>query len=127
GDGNGYGVGNSDGNGYGVSDGRYWAATIQHFAAKWPAPQRRRLAELQAAGVKIAFWRSDANGQPANDGTPMEPAAPGVVHTAPGPLRLCKPGTLHATLLPPEWQGSRWWIVALHGYVIGDDEKFGCL
>jgi hypothetical protein len=34
---------------------------------------------------------------------------------------------LHATLLPPKWEGSRWWIVALHGEVIGDDEKFGCL
>ena len=36
-------------------------------------------------------------------------------------------GTLHATLIPPKWQGERWWIVALHGKVVGDDEKFGCL
>jgi len=50
-----------------------------------------------------------------------------VVHTAPGPLNLCNPGTLHATLLPPKWKGERWWIVALIGDVIGDEEKYGAL
>ncbi len=54
-------------------------------------------------------------------------AAPGVVHKEQGPLSLCHQGTLHASLLPPKWQGERLWIVALHGEVVGDDEKFGCL
>ena len=26
-----------------------------------------------------------------------------------------------------EWKGERWWIVALLGNVVGDDEKFGAL
>ena len=56
-----------------------------------------------------------------------EAAAPGVVHTAPGPINLCNAGTLHATLIPPKWKGDRWWIVALLGEVIGDDEKYGAL
>ena len=40
----------------------------------------------------------------------------------PGPLRGdCGRGQLHATLNPMKWKGDRWWIVALHGEVIGDD------
>lgn len=39
----------------------------------------------------------------------------------------CGDGTLHATLIPPKWTGDRWWIVALKGEVIGDDEKYGAL
>lgn len=54
-------------------------------------------------------------------------ASVGVTHTEQGPLNLCERGTLHATLIPPKWQGERVWIVALHGEVVGDDEKFGCL
>ena len=42
-------------------------------------------------------------------------------------LSLCDRGTLHATMLPGKWRGERLWIVAMHGEVIGDDEKFGCL
>jgi hypothetical protein len=44
-----------------------------------------------------------------------------------GPLQLCEPGTLHATLIPPKWKGERWWIVALKGEVVGNDEKYGAL
>jgi hypothetical protein len=51
----------------------------------------------------------------------------GVIHTASGPLQLCEQGTLHATLIPPKWQGVRVWVVALLGEVIGDDEKYGAL
>jgi hypothetical protein len=50
-----------------------------------------------------------------------------VVHTAPGPLNLCNAGTLHATLLPPKWKGERWWVVAMIGEVVGDEEKYGAL
>ena len=25
------------------------------------------------------------------------------------------------------WSGERFWIVALHGDVVGDEEKYGCL
>ena len=125
----GYGSGYGDGYGYGYGSGSgyYWQATIECFATRWPLPQQQRLAELQQTKTKLAFWRSNAHGLAANGGGCIEPAAPGVIHTSPGPLELCGIGTLHATLLPPKWKGERWWIVALHGEVIGDDEKFGCL
>jgi hypothetical protein len=82
---------------------------------------------LQELGAKIAFWRSDTRGKPANGGHDIEAAAPGVVHKAPGPLNLCHGGTLHATLIPPEWNGERIWVVALLGEVRGNDEKYGAL
>lgn len=82
-----------------------------------------------ANGAVLAFWRSDANGQPANNGRKIEAAAPGVMHTSAGPLNLCQVGTLHATFIPPKWKGERWWIVAMHGEVQedGDDNKIGAL
>ena len=125
------GSGDGDGSGYGSGDGSgsgsYWLSCIKYWAAKWSEAQQLRLGELQAAGAKIAVWRSDANGNPSNGGNKIEPAAPGVVHTALGPLNLCHDGTLHATLIPPKWKGERWWIVALIGEVVGDDEKYGAL
>jgi hypothetical protein len=127
--GDGYGSGSGDGSGSGSGDGspEYWLACLKYWTTKWTAAQQARLTELQKVGTKIAFWRSDPRGLPSNGGTKIEPAAPGVVHTAPGPLNLCNAGTLHATLLPPKWQGERWWVVALIGEVVGNDEKFGCL
>ena len=122
--GSGYGYGYGSGDGYG--SGSYWSATIEWFALKWEAPQQLRLAELQKAGAKIAFWRSDANGKAANGGC-CDPVKPGVVHKEKGPLVLCERGTLHATLIPPKWKGDRWWVVALKGEVVGDDEKYGAL
>lgn len=117
----GYGYGYGDGNGY-------WRAVLVSVAAQWPAPQRARLAVVQAQGSRVAFWRSDADGKPSNGGSKLlTPAAPGVVHRADGPLALCRPGTLHATLDPPRWAGARLWVVALHGEVIGNEEKYGCL
>jgi hypothetical protein len=133
GDGDGYGYGDSygsgdgDGSGYGYGDGEYWLATIDAFASKWPATLQRRLAELRKSGAPIAFWRSDANGQPSNNGGKIEAAAPGVIHTSSGPLCACQPGTLHATVIPPKWQGSRWWIVAMIGDVVTDGDKLGAL
>ena len=125
GDGSGSGYGDGDGSGYG--SGSYWLAVIEHCATKWPKAAQDRFAQLRKARAKIAFWRSEANGQPSNGGKKIEAAAPGVIHTAPGPLNLCNAGTLHATLLPPKWKGERWWVVALHGEIIGDEEKYGCL
>ena len=129
GDGYGDGDGSGDGDGYGDGYGskEYWLATVDAFASKWPDTLRSRLAALRREGATIAFWRSDAAGQPANDGCPLEQAAPGVVHTAPGPLALCRAGTLHATFLPPKWKGERWWIVAMLGEIASDGDKVGAL
>jgi len=127
--GDGYGDGSGSGSGYGDGDGskEYWLATVDGFAAKWPDLFRKRLLALRKTGATIAFWRSDEKGQPSNGGKKIEQAAPGVIHIAPGPLNLCNAGTLHATLLPPKWRGERWWIVALTGDVVGDEEKYGAL
>jgi hypothetical protein len=127
GDGYGYGYGDGYGSGYGSGSKEYWLATVDAFASKWPDTFRARLGALRDAGATIAFWRSSPTGLPSNGGGKIEPAAPGVIHTAPGPLNLCNAGTLHATLLPPKWKGERWWIVALTGEVIGDEEKYGAL
>ena len=127
GSGSGYGCGSGYGDGYGYGDGSgYWALLIPVFAEKWPETTRARYAVLKMAGVRLAYWRSDAAGKAANGGSGVIAEA-GVIHKAPGPLNLCHEGTLHATLIPPKWEGERWWIVALHGDVVGDDEKFGCL
>jgi hypothetical protein len=85
------------------------------------------LRTVQASGARIAYWRSDANGLPANGGTLKEAARVGLVQTTKGPLKLCEKGTLHATLVPPKWRGERVWVVALLGEVIGDDDKYGAL
>jgi hypothetical protein len=123
----GYGDGYGDGSGSGSGSGFYWKATIFAFAAKWPREVQAKLDAAKAAGATIAFWRSSKNGLPSNGGGKIEAAAPGVIHTAPGPLQLCNRGTLHATLIPPKWEGERYWIVALHGEVVGNEEKYGCL
>ena len=118
---NGYGSGDGDG------DGSYWLATVPWFASKWPEDRRGRLAELQAQGATIAFWKSDKNGRAANGGK-NQPVSPGTVEEVAGPLKLCTERALHATRLPAtKWQGDRWWIVALIGEVQGDDEKLGAL
>ena len=127
GSGSGYGYGYGDGSGYGYGSKEYWSATVPHFAAKWPTEQQERLRVAQDAGATIAFWRSDRDGQPANNGGRIEAAAPGVIHTSPGPLSLCSRGTLHATLIPPKWHGDRWWIVAMYGEVAWQDDKCGAL
>jgi hypothetical protein len=127
GSGYGYGYGYGDGSGDGHGSEEYWLSTVDAFASKWSDSLRERLATLRRDGAKIAFWRSDDRGRPSNGGKKIEAAAPGVVHTAPGPLNLCNPDTLHATLFPPKWKGERWWIVALIGEVIGDETKYGTL
>jgi hypothetical protein len=86
------------------------------------------MAELLASGAKLAFWKSNKDGTPANGGR-CPPVAPGTVHEEPGPLRgECGSGQLHATLLPAsKWDGERWWVVALIGEWRGDDEKMWAL
>jgi hypothetical protein len=145
GDGDGYGYGSGDGDGYGSGSGdgdgdgdgygsgsgdgdgskEYWAATIPHFAAKWPAEQQARYAELQSTGATIAFWRSDAKGKACNGGR-NQPVEPGHVETVSGPLKICS-NALHATLIPPRWKGERWWIVALIGEIQESDDKLAAL
>jgi hypothetical protein len=128
GSGDGYGDGSGSGSGYGYGSKEYWCSTIPYFASRWPEEQRTRYEAAKAGGLTIAFWRSTQAGGPANGGRKIEPAAPGVIHTAPGPLALCQAGTLHATYLPPKWEGDRWWIVAMHGEVLDDgDNKIGAL
>ena len=99
---------------------------MAYFSVKWPKALQERLTSLQSAGAKIAFWRSGPDGRACNGGS-NNPVHPGLVETAKGPLSLCHKGTLHATLIPPKWKGERWWVVALIGEVVGDDEKYGCL
>jgi hypothetical protein len=128
----GYGDGSGDGYGYGYGDGygsgskEYWLSCVKYFATKWPTEQQSRLQELQGAGATIAYWRSDSSGRACNGGR-NDPVKPGTIETTRGPLSLCSRGTLHATLIPPKWNGERWWIVALTGEVVGDEEKYGAL
>lgn len=77
--------------------------------------------------VFLAFWRSSRDGGPANGGSMQETAQPGLIQRIPGPLRLCGPGALHATLNPDQWKGDRLWIVALRGGVAFDGDKVGAL
>ena len=119
-DGSGYG------DGYGYGSGSYWASCIKYFSEKWSEAQKARLSALEKMGAKIAYWRSDKSGKPCNGGKGA-PVKPGDVQTVQGPLVMCGAGALHATLLPPQWRGERWWIVALTGEVVGDEEKYGAL
>jgi hypothetical protein len=64
----------------------------------------------------------------AANGGKNDPVYPGVIERVPGPLRnKCGRGQLHATLIPPNWRGERWWVVALIGEVRGTDEKYWAL
>ena len=108
------------------TDGAYWKATLAYFSVKWPKALQERLSSLQSTGAKIPFWRSGSDARACNGGS-NNPVYPGLVETSKGPLSLCAKGTLHATLIPPKWKGERWWVVALIGEVVGDDEKYGCL
>jgi hypothetical protein len=125
GSGDGYGSGSGSGSGYG--DGEYWRACLASSLSRIDSDRRARAESLRASGATLAYWRSDADGRPANGGD-CDPVLPGTVQREKGPLRSeCGVGQLHATLIPPKWQGERWWIVALIGDVRGDDEKYWAL
>ena len=129
GDGYGYGNGNGygDGYGYGYGDG-YWLSTIPSVVCTWPRSQQDRYRAAAAGGATFAFWKSNADGTPANGGRGGTRKA-GDVETIPGPLQLCGSGALHATDDPQKWQGKRVWIVALFGEIARDesDDKLGAL
>ena len=126
GDGYGYGSGSGYGSGYGSGSKEYWLATLPYFAKKMPETQQHRLAELQASGVTIAFWRSDSKGRACNGGS-NKPVAAGTVEEIEGPLKICTRRGLHATFLPSKWKGDRWWIVALFGEIQTDGDKVAAL
>jgi hypothetical protein len=123
GDGNGYGSGS--GSGYGYGDG-YWLATIPSLASRWPLEQQERYAAVQRRGARIAFWCSRPDGRPANGGRGAARKA-GDVEQIEGPLELCGPRALHATLRPDKWDGERVWVVALFGEVAEREDKLGAL
>ena len=125
--GDGYGSGYGSGDGYGYGDGSgsgYWHLAALAAIAKWTDAQRARLSGI--GGAFVAFWRSDKHGKPSNGGNGA-PVGVGSVQEIAGPLVLCGPRALHATMNPDKWRGERVWIVALHGEVIHQDDKCGAL
>jgi hypothetical protein len=52
---------------------------------------------------------------------------PGLVEIVAGPLEICTHHALHATRLPPKWEGERVWVVALFGEIQEQDDKLGAL
>ena len=113
GDGDGYGYGSGDGDGDG--DGNLVGTALATLS-----PAQREDPRT------LALWKSNADGTPANGGRDMV-AQVGLVQHVDGPLELCGPHALHATLQPEKWKGDRVWIVALEGEVIGDAAKLGAL
>ncbi|HEY8745927.1 MAG TPA: hypothetical protein VIU62_22800, partial [Chloroflexota bacterium] len=78
------------------------------------------------AGATLAFWRSDAQGKPANGGSGTI-AAVGLVEEIPGPLEICTEHALHASTQPWRHRGPRLWIVALYGEIQTAGDKLGAL
>jgi hypothetical protein len=113
----GYGDGYGDGDGYGYGSGS--GDFIEYLAALLD-PWRKE--HDQAV---LAFWRSNRDGTPANGGIGSARFA-GMVEEIPGKeLRLCCAAALHATVDPKQWQGDRWWVVALYPPLLVDDNKLG--
>lgn len=108
----------------------YWTASLEHYAQQLAENEKAEYEKFKAQDARIAYWRSDAEGRACNHTPPRniternEPRNPGMGEIVSGNLTLCTSSALHATLRPPRWNGSRLWIVALLGEVIGDDEKF---
>ena len=109
----------------------YWHSQIEFYASKWPEIQQKRLKELEAGNAKIAYWRSNAEGLACNHETPRNmteinvPRVVGMVEQVSGKISICTNTCLHASMKPTRWGGSRTWLVALIGDVIGDDDKMG--
>ena len=116
-------------NGYGSGDGYgYWIKVVASVVKRWPDRLRERFNELTDSGAFLAFWKSAKDGSPANGGKAAESAQPGLVQKIKGPLKLCGPRALHATLKPEQWKGERLWVVALFGELkFADDDKVGAL
>ena len=128
GDGSGSGFGDGDGSGSGSGSG-FGDGDGETVLAGYLA--HPRVTGLTGAGldVTIGWWRSTKTGRSANGGRMTEAARPGLDQTVPGPLRLCTAGALHATAKPLDWEGDRWWAVALVGPVESDSDggKAGAL
>ena len=125
--GDGYGDGDGDGDGsghgYGYGDG-YGDGSGSGY---WKIIAAKAIAAFQSHIGFLAFWKSSKDGLPSNGGSQNEPAHPGLVQEISGPLALCGPKSLHATLNPDKWTGERLWLVALHGEVHFQQDKCGAL
>jgi hypothetical protein len=117
GDGYGYGYGYGDGSGSGSGDSKN---NDSYFSALLSPHQRGK-------DRVVMFWRSRADGAPANGGGSKTKARVGLTEEIPGPLALCTSRALHACMDPTKWKGERWWIVALHKPVVFADDKAGSL
>jgi len=93
----------------------------------WEPSQRRRLQECIQQGLTIAYWNSDVYGYPCNGGKSSIHVYLGLIEEVKGPLQLCEEGTLHATLEPHKWAGSKVWMVTFHGEVVKGVNKVGGL
>lgn len=127
----GYGVGEGYGTGSGHGDGAvygagYWEALYANAVAAWPDAQKQRLDAAWRDATYLALWKSDAEGCPANGGKSFV-ASPGLRQHVHGPLELCGPGALHATMRPDKWRGTRLWVVALYGEIACEENKIGAL
>ncbi len=118
------GYGDGYGYGYGDGNGEYWSGVIA--AAIDRNPNKDRAETLSRDGCRLAIWRSNQNGTPANGGKGTV-AAPGLVETIDGPLELCTARALHATLSPEKWKGERYWVVALYPPIAEQEDKMGSL
>lgn len=114
GDGSGSGSGDGSGSGYGYGYGAFAPSELAALAGTVPN------------GATLAFWKSGADGRPCNGGK-GEPVKKGDRQKILGPLELCGPRALHATLRPDQWKGERLWLVALYGEVLSDGDKLGAL
>jgi hypothetical protein len=86
----------------------------------------RAISNRHDSGVRLAIWKATKDGKPANGGSGSARAI-GQKERVTGPLTLCGPGALHATLNPGTWEGERCFVVALTEPVIDEGDKLGSL
>ena len=111
GDGSGYGYGYGSGYGYGYEYG--YGSSKEYLQAVADSAAGDKLPKLKADGAVLAFWRSDKDGRPCNNG--YGPARHiGMVEEEDGTRGPCQAGMLHATMSPSQWKGERLWVVALY-------------
>jgi hypothetical protein len=132
GDGSGYGgygtvYGDGDGSGYGSGNGGYGYGGSGNGDGERKQYLQVIMEPFAQPEAEIAFWRSDAEGNPVNGGSFSVPVSVGRVEEIKGPLKICTNRALHGTLDPKQWKGERWWIVALHHPVQIQGDKIGSL
>ncbi len=112
----GYGSGYGYGSGFGDGDGDgYWKEILASLTRK-----------LCKGKTVFAFWKSTADGKPANGGNGTV-AREGLLEEINGPLKICTPRALHGTLDPPKWKGERLWVVALYRPIQRQEDKIASL